>query len=128
MLRTWHQFAPWKNTTAEEFHNSNWQDRNAVIRPQQLRAALDGVVHPTLYDEIETGLLKVGMAIRLNPYIISMIDWSSAETDPVRRQSCPWRPNWKTIIPTSWSIPWRSRIIRRCPASSTAIPTRSCSW
>jgi lysine 2,3-aminomutase len=89
MSSAWQKFAPWKDVSAEEFENSSWQDKNAVIRVPQLEAALKGVVNPDLFREIDAGLLKVGMSIRLNPYIISLIDWDEVETDPIRRQFLP---------------------------------------
>jgi lysine 2,3-aminomutase len=42
-------------------------------------------------NEIEAGLSTAGMSIRLNPYLISLINWSDAEADPIRRQFLPMR-------------------------------------
>ncbi len=77
----WARFKPWEGVSKSEFADSNWQDRHAVTRVPQLRAALDGVIPAQLLEEIEAGLSKTGMSIRLNPYVISLIDWSKTETE-----------------------------------------------
>lgn len=89
MSNDWQNFEPWKNVSRAEFENSAWQDKNAVIGVRQLEVVLDGVTPRDLFREIEAGLLKVGMSIRLNPYTICLVDWSKAETDPIRRQFLP---------------------------------------
>jgi lysine 2,3-aminomutase len=89
MLSQWQRFGIWKDVSREEFEDSGWQDKHAVIRIAQLEAVLGQQVSPGSLHDIETGLLKVGMSIRLNPYIISLIDWSNVEADPIRRQFLP---------------------------------------
>ena len=89
MSGEWQRFKPWKDVSRAEFEDSAWQDKNAVIRVTQLAAALGELISPGSLRDIETGLLKAGMSIRLNPYIISLIDWSNVEADPIRRQFLP---------------------------------------
>ena len=86
----WTRFKPWAETPRSQFEDNAWQDRNAITRLPQLQAALEGVVSPDALADIEAGLAKAGMSIRLNPYIVSLIDWSRAETDPIRRQFLRW--------------------------------------
>ena len=88
-LSPWHRFGIWKDVSREEFEDLGWQDKHAVIRIAQLEAVLGQQISPGSLHDIETGLLKVGMSIRLNPYIISLIDWSNVEVDPIRRQFLP---------------------------------------
>lgn len=76
-------------TPDASFLDHNWQDRNCVTRPDQLAAVLHGRAPQSVVDEIRTGLLKVGMSIRLNPYVLEMIDWNDALADPIRRQFLP---------------------------------------
>jgi lysine 2,3-aminomutase len=87
----WTRFKQWEGVSSSEFMDSGWQDRNAITRLPQIRAALDGAVSAHMLEEIEAGLSKTGMSIRLNPYVMSLIDWSRAETDPIRRQFLPMR-------------------------------------
>jgi lysine 2,3-aminomutase len=85
----WTRFKPWAQTPRSMFEDNAWQDRNAVTRLPQLQAALEGVVSSDVIGDIEAGLAKAGMSIRLNPYMISLIDWSRADSDPIRRQFLP---------------------------------------
>jgi lysine 2,3-aminomutase len=74
-----------------DFDNHLWQDKHAVTHFAQLEACLSGTVSPSVLANMEAGLKTAGMSIRLNPYIMSLIDWSRVETDPVRRQFLPMR-------------------------------------
>lgn len=78
-----------KKSTTDDFYNYLWQDKNAVTRFAQLKAMLSDIVRPSILADIEAGLDKSGMSIRLNPYVMSLINWSEIETDPVRRQFLP---------------------------------------
>src|SRR3984957_17274951 len=89
MSYDWQRFKVWQDLSPDIFENSAWQDKNALIHPHQLRSTLEGVVAPELIAEIEAGLAKVGMSLRVNPYIVSLIDWSNAARDPMRRQFMP---------------------------------------
>jgi lysine 2,3-aminomutase len=79
------------NVSASDFQNHFWQDKNSVTRFQQLETLLQDAISPAQLNEIGAGLGKVGMSIRLNPYVMSLIDWANVETDPVRRQFLPMR-------------------------------------
>jgi lysine 2,3-aminomutase len=89
MSLEWTRFKVWEGVSRGEFEDSSWQDRNAITRLPQLKAALDGMVASHVSEQIEAGLSKTGMSIRLNPYMMNLIDWSNAETDPIRRQFLP---------------------------------------
>src|SRR5271166_6651842 len=91
MYLEWTRFKPWEGVSSGEFEDNGWQDRNAITRLPQLKAALEGVVPSHVLAEIEAGLSKTGMSIRLNPYMLCLIDWAHAETDPIRRQFLPMR-------------------------------------
>jgi len=77
------------SNSQEDFLNHNWQDKNSVIRVEQLEAVLRDTAPASIVSEIRDGLKKVGMSIRLNPYMMDLIDWRNAETDPIRRQFLP---------------------------------------
>lgn len=79
----------YRDVSDEDFNNHKWQDKNSVIRFKQLEELLTGIIDPELLDEIGQGLGKVGMSIRLTPYVMSLIDWRNPVEDPVRRQFLP---------------------------------------
>jgi lysine 2,3-aminomutase len=77
------------STPRDDFLNHNWQDKHSIIRVEQLEAALREAAPAGVVSEIRDGLKKVGMSIRINPYMMDLIDWRNAETDPIRRQFLP---------------------------------------
>lgn len=77
------------STDETKFLDHNWQDKNSVFRVEQLEAVLGGAAPPSFIKEMREGLKKVGMSIRLNPYVLDLIDWRNAESDPIRRQFLP---------------------------------------
>jgi lysine 2,3-aminomutase len=77
------------SNSQEDFLNHNWQDKNSVIRIEQLEAVLRDTAPASVLSDIRDGLKKSGMSIRLNPYMMDLIDWKNAETDPIRRQFLP---------------------------------------
>ena len=74
---------------SEIFLDSQWQDRNAVTRFDQLESLVKHLVPADTLEEIKDGLDQVGMSIRLNPYVMDLIDWKNVKTDPIRRQFLP---------------------------------------
>ena len=76
-----------------------WQDKNAITRFSQLQTALSGVTSDSTLEEIRDGLDQVGMSIRLNPYVMSLMDWTRPRTDPIRRQFLPMGPELETDHP-----------------------------
>jgi lysine 2,3-aminomutase len=80
----------WK-APQRQFLDHIWQDKNAIISIEQLEAKLTGCVRPGVIRDIQEGLTKAGMSIRLTPYVMELIDWDNAETDPIRRQFIPMR-------------------------------------
>jgi lysine 2,3-aminomutase len=79
----------YNSAARSDFLNHNWQDKNSIIRVEQLEALIRDVAPASIVGEIREGLKKVGMSIRLNPYIMDLVDWRNAETDPIRRQFLP---------------------------------------
>ena len=56
MSLEWTKFKIWESVSPAEFEDSAWQDRNAVTRLAQLKAALDGMVSSRVVEEIEVPL------------------------------------------------------------------------
>jgi lysine 2,3-aminomutase len=77
------------STPEQDFLNHTWQDKHSIIRIEQLETVVRDKVPAAVLDDIRAGLKKVGMSIRLNPYVMDLIDWRNAETDPIRRQFLP---------------------------------------
>ncbi|HRK95651.1 MAG TPA: KamA family radical SAM protein [Rhodospirillales bacterium] len=72
-----------------EFEDPLWQERNAITRFDDLEKLLRIHVRADVLSDIGTGLSRSGMSMRVNPYVISLIDWNQATSDPIRRQFLP---------------------------------------
>ena len=66
-----------------------WQEKASVTRAEQLREVLDCVVDVESIEDLVSGISKASMAVRINPYLLSLIDWRSVKDDPIRRQFLP---------------------------------------
>ena len=85
----WRQIPAWRDLGADRFGDYNWQQRNAVTTVPKLVDALGDAVPPSLVQDIEKGLLRTRMNMRLTPYVFSRIDWANYPEDPIRKQFIP---------------------------------------
>ncbi|WP_287161578.1 KamA family radical SAM protein [Mesorhizobium sp.] len=72
-----------------EFSDAAWQERHAVTRVDQLREWMGGDADGSLMQDIELGLARAPMAMRITPYVLNLIDWSNFLQDPIRKQFIP---------------------------------------
>lgn len=71
------------------FDDPLWQERHTITRPEQLREVLDEILHPSALDDMIAGLHQASMSVRINPYLLDLINWQDMEHDPIRRQFLP---------------------------------------
>ncbi|RWC37969.1 MAG: KamA family radical SAM protein [Mesorhizobium sp.] len=72
-----------------EFADAAWQERSAVTRVDQLRERMGGGANGNLMRDVELGLSRAPMAMRITPYVLNLIDWSNFLQDPIRKQFIP---------------------------------------
>ena len=68
----WRAIPAWRDVDAETFGDFRWQQRNSVTSIQGIQEALGELAKPALIADIEAGLLKTPMNVRLTPYIFSV--------------------------------------------------------
>ena len=85
----WRTIPAWRDVDAETFGDFRWQQQNSVTSVPAIQEALGELASPALIADIEAGLLKTPMNVRLTPYIFSRINWENVEADPVHRQFLP---------------------------------------
>lgn len=71
------------------FKDAGWQEKNAVTRPEQLLSWIGNNQSSSVIADVRDGLAQAPMALRITPYLLSLIDWSNYEKDPIRRQFIP---------------------------------------
>ena len=87
----WQGLATWREVSPSEFLDWKWQERNAITSVADLRRLLGDRVSPEFVADVDAGLRASSMALRVPPYIASLIDWSAPRADHLRRQFVPLR-------------------------------------
>ena len=85
----WCAIPAYADLRADEFHEHRFQSRNSVTSLKKLREVLGSVVSEAFYRDVEQGLLRSPMSLRISPYLLSLIDWSEPAEDPLRIQFLP---------------------------------------
>ncbi|MGC6581829.1 MAG: KamA family radical SAM protein [Akkermansiaceae bacterium] len=85
----WRRIPGWQDVGAEDFGDYSWQQRNSVTSLPGVSKVLGTLLTDSLAKEIEAGLERTPMNVRITPYIFSLIDWSNPIDDPIRKQFLP---------------------------------------
>ena len=85
----WKKIPTWESIEKVEFLDVAWQEKNAITSVTKLEKALEGLVSKEFIADVNSGALRAPMAMRVTPYIISLIDWQKPVEDPLRRQFIP---------------------------------------
>ncbi len=85
----WRNIPAWNEIDSKTFGDHRWQQRNSITTLARIRETLGDLVSSALIDDIDAGLMRTRMNLRLTPYVFSRINWANAENDPVRRQFIP---------------------------------------
>jgi lysine 2,3-aminomutase len=85
----WQRIPAYRQVDEATFLDHTWQAKNTITNPQKLLQAVQDLVPPSFYDDVTQGFHQAPMSIRVSPYLLSLIDWSNAYTDPLRRQFVP---------------------------------------
>ena len=85
----WRAIPAYADLRAGEFHEHRFQSRNSVTSLKKLREVLGSLVPEAFYRDVEQGLLRSPMSLRISPYLMSLIDWSEPAEDPLRIQFLP---------------------------------------
>ncbi len=85
----WRAIPGWSDISREEFGDYLWQARHSVISLKQVKEVLQDRLSDALVEDIEAGLRKAPMNIRITPYVFSLIDWDKPVDDPLRKQFLP---------------------------------------
>lgn len=85
----WKNLPGYLDVSAAEFQSHLFQTRRTVTNVRQLRETVGSLVPDAFYFDVEAGLKRAPMALRISPYLLSLIDWSNPEADPIRTQFLP---------------------------------------
>ena len=85
----WQRIPAYANVTEEQFLDHNWQAKNSITNPAKLLAAVQELVPAAFIQDAELGFKHSPMSVRVSPYLLSLIDWTSPYEDPLRIQFIP---------------------------------------
>ena len=85
----WRSIPGYSAVRPEEFHNHRFQSQQSVTNVRQLRETLATRVPESFYQDVATGLERAPMALRISPYLLSLVDWDDPYRDPIRTQFLP---------------------------------------
>lgn len=85
----WRQIPAWKDVDHETFADNDWQEKHAITSPKKLLQSVRELVPDAFIKDAEAGFAMAPMAVRISPYLLSLIDWSEPAEDPIRRQFLP---------------------------------------
>src|SRR5262249_52805756 len=91
-LRTdefWRRIPAYKNIDTETFLDHAWQSRNSATSPARLFEAVGDLVTPAFREEVAAGCRRAPLALRLSPYLLSLMNWEDPYACPLRKQFIP---------------------------------------
>ncbi|MBX3219876.1 MAG: KamA family radical SAM protein [Labilithrix sp.] len=85
----WRTIPAYADVTERDFRDHAWQAKNTITNATKLVAALRGLASAELVADVEEGLARSPMSVRVTPYVMSLIDWANPVADPLRIQFIP---------------------------------------
>ncbi len=85
----WKRIPAWVNITTEQFLDHLWQMKHSITKTEKLLETLSGLVSEAFIKDVAEGFRVAPMAVRVSPYMLSLIDWKDPYADPIRRQFIP---------------------------------------
>ncbi|MGO8999094.1 MAG: KamA family radical SAM protein [Polyangiaceae bacterium] len=85
----WQKIPAYREVTEAQFLDHNWQAKNSITKIDKLIATVQGLSSPEFIKDIEIGMKRAPMSVRVSPYLVSLIDWANPYVDPIRTQFFP---------------------------------------
>jgi len=85
----WRAIPAYSAVSSAEFQSHRFQSAHTITNVRQLRETLGDLATEWFLNDVETGLQRAPMALRISPYLVSLIDWSNPHSDPIRTQFMP---------------------------------------
>src|SRR3954471_4567010 len=87
----WRQLPAYREVSADQFQTHLFQQKQTVTNVRQLRETVGELAPDSFYQDLEEGIRHAPMALRISPYLLSLIDRSDPISDPIRTQFLPLR-------------------------------------
>jgi lysine 2,3-aminomutase len=85
----WQKIPAYREVGEAQFLDHAWQAKNSIIKIDKLISTIQDLAPSEFIKDIELGMKKAPMSVRVSPYLVSLIDWSDPYQDPIRTQFFP---------------------------------------
>ncbi len=85
----WRGIPAFAEVSEEEFHTHHFQSSHTVTNVAKLKESLRSLVPDSFYEDVLEGIKRAPMALRISPYLLSLVNWADPYHDPVRTQFLP---------------------------------------
>lgn len=85
----WRKIPDFRDVSEDQFLDYMWQMRNSVYGIDQLIDKVEDLAPDEFIEDLKKGFRMAPMAVRVTPYILSLIDWENPWRDPLRLQFVP---------------------------------------
>ncbi len=87
----WRGIPGFAHVAEREFQTHTFQQKHTITNVRQLHETLGNLTPDSFYEDVAAGLRHAPMALRISPYLLSLIDWGNPLNDPIRTQFIPLR-------------------------------------
>jgi lysine 2,3-aminomutase len=85
----WQKVPAYRSVDEATFLDHAWQAKSSITRVSKLVETIQDLVPPGFVEDLENGMKRAPMSVRVSPYIVSLIDWEHPYDDPLRIQFFP---------------------------------------
>ena len=85
----WQRIPAYRAVDEALFHDHAWQAKNSITKVSKLVETIQELVPAGFVEDLEGGMKRAPMSVRVSPYIVSLIDWERPYDDPLRTQFFP---------------------------------------
>lgn len=85
----WRAIPAYKDVDEQTFLSHLWQGKNSITTVDKLMETIQDLASPEFIEDAREGFKRAPMAVRISPYMISIIDWNDPYNDPIRTQFLP---------------------------------------
>ncbi|MEM9862917.1 MAG: KamA family radical SAM protein [Myxococcota bacterium] len=85
----WRRIPAFADVDEATFLDHRWQMKNSITKADKLLDALRGLASDAFLEDAAAGFAMAPMAVRVSPYMLSLVDWQNPYEDPIRTQFLP---------------------------------------
>src|SRR5688572_27207858 len=78
----WRRIPAYRDVDEATFLDYRWQMKHSVTKVEKLLETVQDLAHDEFIADIREGFHRAPMAVRVSPYMLSLIDWADPYRDP----------------------------------------------